>query len=108
MSKIEWSTIDIKHANKVKIIGDNGPIKIVIGGPTQDGNYWWTIKVEEKGEAATIEKARQAALDSVRYELEAMQSCHLVIPGTVIMCSEDGNYCSQKCMEKANEKNKVR
>lgn len=73
MSKIEWSTINIKHANKVKIIGDNGPIKIIIGGPLNDGKYWWTIKVEEKGEADSIENARQAALDSVRYELEVIE-----------------------------------
>ena len=73
MSKIEWSTINIKHAGKVKIIGDNGPIKIIIGGPLDDGKYWWTIKVEEKGEADSIEGARQAALDSVRYELEVME-----------------------------------
>ncbi len=71
MSKIEWSTINIKHAGKVKIIGDNGPIKIIIGGPLEDGKYWWTIKVEEKGEANSIEEARQAALDSVKYDLEA-------------------------------------
>ena len=72
MSKIEWSTINIQSAKKVKIIGDNGPIKIIIGGPLDNGNYWWTIKVEEKGEADTIESARQAALDSVRYELEVI------------------------------------
>lgn len=70
MSKIEWSTIDIKHAGKVKIIGDNGPIKIVIGGPLPNGEYWWTIKVEEKGFSPSIESARQAALDSVKYVLE--------------------------------------
>jgi archaellum component FlaG (FlaF/FlaG flagellin family) len=70
MSKIEWSTINIKHAGKVKIIGDNGPIKIIIGGPLENGEYWWTIKVEEKGFASSIEEARQAALDSVRYDLE--------------------------------------
>lgn len=73
MSKIEWSTINIKHAGKVKIIGDNGPIKIIIGGPLETGKYWWTIKVEEKGEADSIESARQAALDSVRYELEVIE-----------------------------------
>ena len=70
MSKIEWSTINIKEFNKVKIIGDNGPIKIVIGGPLETGKYWWTIKVEEKGEAPSIESARQAALDAVAYNLE--------------------------------------
>ena len=70
MSKLDWTTIDIKHANRVKIIGDNGPIKIIIGGPLENGEYWWTIKVEEKGFAASIEEARQMALDSVKYELE--------------------------------------
>jgi hypothetical protein len=70
MSKIEWSTINIKHAGKVKIIGDNGPIKIIIGGPLENGEYWWTIKVEEKGFATSIEEARQMALDSVKYDLE--------------------------------------
>ena len=70
MSKIEWSTINIKEFNKVKIIGDNGPIKIIIGGPLETGEYWWTIKVEEKGEADSIEEARQKALDSVQYELD--------------------------------------
>jgi hypothetical protein len=69
MSKIDWSTISIKHANKVKIIGDNGPIKIVIGGPLETGEYWWTIKVEEKGVAPSIESARQAALDAVAYDI---------------------------------------
>lgn len=69
MSKIEWSTISIAHANKVKVIGDNGPIKIVIGGPLETGEYWWTIKVEEKGTAPSLESARQAALDSVAYSL---------------------------------------
>ena len=69
MSKIEWSTINIAHASKVKIIGDNGPIKIVIGGPLQTGEYWWTIKVEEKGVAPSIESARQTALDAVAYDI---------------------------------------
>ena len=69
MSKIEWSTINIKEFNKVKIIGDNGPIKIIIGGPMENGNYWWTIKVEEKGEAGSIEAAKQAALYAVAYDL---------------------------------------
>jgi hypothetical protein len=73
MSKIEWTTIDLKHANRVKIIGDNGPIKIIIGGPLENGNYWWHIKVEEKGEASSIESARQAALDSVKYDLEEVK-----------------------------------
>ena len=70
MSKLDWTTIDIKHANRVKIICDNGPIKIIIGGPREDGLYWWHVKVEEKGYAQTIEEARQMALDSVKYELE--------------------------------------
>jgi hypothetical protein len=70
MSKIDWTTIDLKHAGRVKIIGDNGPIKIIIGGPKEDGKYWWHIKVEEKGEADSIEEARQKALDSVQYELD--------------------------------------
>jgi hypothetical protein len=69
MSKLEWTTINIKEFNKVKIIGDNGPIKIIIGGPLETGEYWWTIKVEEKGVAPSIESARQAALDSVAYSL---------------------------------------
>ena len=69
MSKIEWSTINIKQFSKVKIIGDNGPIKIVIGGPLETGEYWWTIKVEEKGVAPSIESARQAALDAVAYDI---------------------------------------
>ena len=69
MPKIDWSTINIAHANKVKIIGDNGPIKIVIGGPLETGEYWWTIKVEEKGVAPSIESARQAALDAVTYDI---------------------------------------
>ena len=73
MSKIEWSTINIKQFNKVKIIGDNGPIKIIIGGPLETGEYWWTIKVEEKGVAPSIESARQAALDAVKYELEEIE-----------------------------------
>jgi hypothetical protein len=30
-------------------------------------------------------------------------ACALVIPGTVIACGEDGNYCSQECMRKAND-----
>lgn len=72
MSKMLWSTINIEQGKKVKIIGDNGPIKIIIGGPLENGNYWWTIKVEEKGEGASIESARQAALDSVKYELEEL------------------------------------
>jgi hypothetical protein len=72
MSKIEWTKIDLKHAKKVKIIGDNGPIKIIIGGPLENGNYWWHIKVEEKGEASSIESARQMALDSVKYDLESI------------------------------------
>lgn len=72
MSKIDWSEIRVGvDKSKYKIIGDNGPIKIVIGGPTDDGKFWWHIKVEEKGEAASIESARQAALDSVKYDLEA-------------------------------------
>jgi hypothetical protein len=70
MSKLEWTTINIKQFNKVKVIGDNGPIKIIIGGPLETGEYWWTIKVEEKGVAYSIEEARQAALDSIQYELE--------------------------------------
>ncbi len=70
MSKLEWTTLDLKHAEKVKIIGDNGPIKIIIGGPLENGEYWWTIKVEEKGFASSIEEARQMALDSVKYDLE--------------------------------------
>jgi hypothetical protein len=74
MSKLEWITIDLKHAEKVKIIGDNGPIKIVIGGPRpEDGLYWWHVKVEEKGYADSIEEARKMALDSVKYELENAQ-----------------------------------
>lgn len=73
MSKLEWTKIDLKHAGKVKIIGDNGPIKIIIGGPHEDGLYWWHVKVEEKGYAATIEEARQMALDSVKYELEELK-----------------------------------
>lgn len=72
MSKMLWSTIDIEQGKKVKIIGDNGPIKIIIGGPLEDGNYWWTIKVEEKGYAQTVESARQAALDSVKYDIEVV------------------------------------
>lgn len=60
----------MEHANKVKIIGDNGPIKIIIGGPLEDGKYWWHVKVEEKGYASSIDDARQAALDSVKYDLE--------------------------------------
>lgn len=32
-----------------------------------------------------------------------IKECKLVIPGTVIMCGEDGNYCSQECLRKANE-----
>jgi len=70
MSKLEWTTMNIKQFNKVKVIGDNGPIKIIIGGPLETGEYWWTIKVEEKGTAHSIEEARQAALDSIKYELE--------------------------------------
>jgi hypothetical protein len=70
MSKIEWSKIEIKHAQKVKIIGDNGRIKVIIGGPLEDGSFWWTIKVEEQGKSPTIEKARQDALDSILYEME--------------------------------------
>lgn len=37
-----------------------------------------------------------------------IKECKLVIPNTVIMCGEEGNYCSQECMEKANEKNTMR
>lgn len=70
MPKLEWTTLDLKHAAKVKIIGDNGPVKIIIGGPLESGKYWWHVKVEEKGEAQSIEEARQAALDSVKYDLE--------------------------------------
>lgn len=70
MSKLDWSRIDLEHADKVKIIGDNGPIKIVIGGPLEDGRYWWHVKVEEKGYSYTLDDARQAALDSVKYDLE--------------------------------------
>jgi len=70
MSKLEWTTLDLKYAGKVKIIGDNGPIKIIIGGPREDGLYWWHVKVEEKGYAQTVDEARQMALDSVKYELE--------------------------------------
>jgi len=74
MSKLEWTTLDLKHAEKVKIIGDNGPIKIIIGGPRpEDGLYWWHVKVEEKGYASTIEEARQMALDSVKYDLEEVK-----------------------------------
>lgn len=71
MSKIDWTTLDLKHAQKVKIIGDNGPIKIIIGGPLENGKYWWHVKVEEKGEADTVEEARQKALDSVQYEIDS-------------------------------------
>lgn len=39
---------------------------------------------------------------------DVLRRCHLVIPGTVIMCGEDVNYCSQECMEKANEKDSMR
>lgn len=70
MPKLEWTTLDLKHAKKVKIIGDNGPIKIIIGGPDEDGVYWWHVKVEEKGYAPTIEEARQMALDSVKCDVE--------------------------------------
>lgn len=70
MPKLDWTTIDLKHAGRVKVIGDNGPIKIIIGGPREDGLYWWHVKVEEKGYAQTIDEARQMALDSVKYELE--------------------------------------
>jgi hypothetical protein len=34
--------------------------------------------------------------------------CSQVIPGTFIMCSEGGNYCSPECMRRANEKNSMR
>jgi hypothetical protein len=68
---MHWSKVVIGlEEKKYKIIGDNGPIKIIIGGPTSEGKYWWTIKVEEKGESASIEEARQAALDSVKYDLQ--------------------------------------
>ena len=73
MSKLEWSQIDIRHAGKVKVIGDNGPIKIIIGGPSQDGSYWWHVKVEEKGEARSIEQARKLALESVKYTLAEVE-----------------------------------
>ena len=70
MSKLDWSTINLDYAKKIKMIGDNGPIKIIIGGPLDSGKYWWHVKVEEKGEADSIEEARQAALDSVKYDLK--------------------------------------
>jgi hypothetical protein len=71
MSKLEWTTLDLKHAEKVKIIGDNGPIKIIIGGPRpEDGLYWWHVKVEEKGFATNIEEAKKMALETVKLELE--------------------------------------
>jgi hypothetical protein len=31
--------------------------------------------------------------------------CRGTIPGTVIACGEEGNYCCQQCLEKANENN---
>ena len=34
--------------------------------------------------------------------------CLLVIPNTFIACGEGGNYCSDECMRRANEKNSVR
>lgn len=70
MPKLEWTTLDLKHAAKVKIIGDNGPVKIIIGGPQENGLYWWHIKVEEKGYATTIEEAKQLALDNIKHDIE--------------------------------------
>jgi len=36
------------------------------------------------------------------------KGCFGVIPNTFIMCGEMGQYCSQECMRKANEKHKMR
>lgn len=66
--KIEWTTIEIgKNKEKVKIIGDNGAIKVIIGGPTLENKYWWHIKVEEKGEAETVEEAKLKALSAIAH-----------------------------------------
>ena len=70
MSKLEWSTINLEYAKKIKMIGDNGPIKIIIGGPLENGKYWWHVKVEEKGEAVSVLEAKQAALDSIKFTLD--------------------------------------
>ena len=67
--KIEWTKISIPN-DKIKIIGDNGIIKIIIGGPKEDGTYWWHLKIEEKGNSTTIEEAIKDALTGVKYEIE--------------------------------------
>jgi len=40
--------------------------------------------------------------------LQVSHICSQVIPNTFIMCGEMGQYCSQECMRKANEKDTMR
>ena len=36
------------------------------------------------------------------FELKNTEECLQTIPGTFIACGEDGNYCSQNCLNLAN------
>jgi len=59
---VEWQKIKIDGGRYYKIIGDLGYAKIIIIGPNQDGNYWWNVKMDEKGHAASIEDAMLESL----------------------------------------------
>jgi hypothetical protein len=46
------------------------------------------------------ERSCVVAIRKLASDARAGVSCKLVIPGTVIACGEDGNYCSDECMKK--------
>lgn len=70
--------------------------------------------LEEKNRNDSLEKLLEEnkklrkLLSQTQLEANSVVSeCHLVIPGTVIMCGEMAQYCSQECMRKANEKDSM-
>lgn len=65
---IEWEKISIDNGRYYKIIGDLGYAKIIIIGPNQDGEYWWNVKMDEKGHSPSIEDAMHEALKLLKVE----------------------------------------
>jgi hypothetical protein len=57
-----WEELNIQDGKYKKIVCDLGYAKIIIIGPTEEGGYWWNVKLDEKGLTPTVDGAKKAAL----------------------------------------------
>jgi hypothetical protein len=65
---MEWEEIIVADGKYKKLILDLGYAKIVILGPLQNGEYWWNVKIDEKGFATDLECAKKTALQLLNKE----------------------------------------